>query len=185
MTSVAGIPVTAVARTVLDSAAVAPWRAERLADEAVRTSLLDYADLGRLVDEVARRGRPGIRVCRRLVGSRLGWDGRTESELEDRFRAVLTDALVPLPVAQYEIVNRAGLLICRADYAYPDRPAAVLLDGFQWHSDRAAFGKDRRVQNELTAEGWDVYRYTWWDLDLRPEAVAGQMRALALGTDAA
>jgi very-short-patch-repair endonuclease len=177
--SVRCIPVTNPPRTVLDVAGVEPWRAQSLADQAVRLGSMQYADLGRLVSVVARKGRPGVTVCRELVAERLQWSERSESELEDRFVALLRRALVPVPDAQVDIVSRTGAFICRADFAYPSIRVAVELDGYRWHSDVAAFGKDRRVQNLLVEEGWRIYRYTWWDVDLRPEAIIAQLRPVA------
>ncbi len=83
------------------------------------------------------------------------------------------------------IVSSAGRHLLRADFVYPSTRTIVELDGYAWHADVVAFQKDRWVQNELVALGYSVYRYTWWDLDLRSGVVTQQMRAAAqpLSTD--
>jgi len=178
------IPITTPARTVLDLAGVKPWLTARVADAAVRLDLMTHADLGRMVEEVARKGRPGITACRELVVSRLEWSDRNESELEDRFLGLLAGAGLPLPQPQLVILDRGGNFVCRVDYAYEEQRAAIWLDGYRFHRDEAIFRRDRTVQNKVVALGWQPYRYTWWDVDLRPEALCAEMARL-LRSDAA
>jgi hypothetical protein len=78
-------------------AGTAPFLIERLADQAVRLRLMDYTELGRLVDSVRRHGCSGVVAVSELVASRMDWMGRTESELEDQFRSLLTEAGIEHP----------------------------------------------------------------------------------------
>jgi predicted transcriptional regulator of viral defense system len=97
ITTAGGIPVTTCARTIVDVAGTAPFLIERLADQAVRLRLMDYTELGRLVDSVRRHGCSGVVAVSELVASRMDWMGRTESELEDQFRSLLTEAGIEHP----------------------------------------------------------------------------------------
>ncbi len=56
------------------------------------------------------------------------------------------------------------------DLAFPAARLAVEVDGWAWHTDPARFAADRRKGNAITRAGWDLLRYTWHDLDGRPEA---------------
>lgn len=173
-----GTAVTTPARTVIDIAGRSPNAAARCADQAVRCGAMTYVDLAGAVESVARKGRPGVGEARRLVARRMSWEGRTESELEDRFRRVVSSAGIPLAAAQVEITDDAGI-ICRADFVYHQTKTVIHLDGYRWHADRAAFQHDREVQNRLLTAGWQPFRYTWWDLDLRGEKVVSAMRSAA------
>ncbi len=62
----------------------------------------------------------------------------------------------------------------RGDLVFPALRLVVELDGFEFHSSRAAFEKDRAIQNALVLAGWHVLRFTWpviengsWLADLR------------------
>jgi very-short-patch-repair endonuclease len=59
----------------------------------------------------------------------------------------------------------------RIDLAFPARKLAVEVDGWAWHVDAERFRADRRKQNALVRAGWDPLRFTWHDLDQRPDAV--------------
>jgi very-short-patch-repair endonuclease len=92
--------------------------------------------------------------------------------------ALLATAGVPMPSSQVNITDAGGAFVCRADFAFVEHRIAIELDGYRWHSDVAAFNKDRRVQNRLLALSWRVLRLTWWDVDLRPAAVVAEVRSM-------
>ncbi|WP_308115763.1 hypothetical protein [Rhodococcus sp. BP-241] len=54
------------------------------------------------------------------------------------------------------------------------------IDGWAFHSDSAAFHRDRIRQNVLSRE-WTVLRYTWRDLVERPDEVAAEVRRFVTG----
>jgi very-short-patch-repair endonuclease len=54
---------------------------------------------------------------------------------------------------------------------------AVEVDGWAWHVDAQRFANDRRKQNALVRDGWDPLRFTWHDLDGRPDEVVGEIDA--------
>jgi very-short-patch-repair endonuclease len=64
----------------------------------------------------------------------------------------------------------------RIDLAFPAQKVAVEVDGWAWHVDPERFRADRRKQNALVRTGWDPLRFTWHDLDQRPDAVLTEIR---------
>ncbi len=88
-TSVDGIRVTGVARTLLDLVAVlSPVELSRALDRAERLELFDLAAFDGLLDRA--NGRAGTRALRAALA---GWrETHTRSELEDRFQDLLHNA---------------------------------------------------------------------------------------------
>ena len=98
------------------------------------------------------------------------------SVYESLFFFLMYKAVMPMPRCQFE-VRRGMVLIARADFAWVKRRVIVEIDGFKYHSDRAAFQEDRRRQNALVNAGWRVLRFTTADLLLRPDKVIAEVRA--------
>jgi very-short-patch-repair endonuclease len=95
----------------------------------------------------------------------------TRSELEERFLALVRDAGLPEPevnaeVGPYEI-----------DFLWRAQRLAVELDGWSFHSDRAAFEDDRRRDADLVARGFRVIRITWRELENNAVAVPARIAA--------
>jgi hypothetical protein len=176
-----GIPVTTIERTLVDGGLTSPLgRVARWFDTALRLRLTTAEEVGRLLLDVAERGRNGITIARQLVEERMGWTERTESELEDRFLLLIRRAGLPTPVAQWPVTDARGGFIGRADFGWPERRVGVELDGFAFHSDPTVFRLDRDRQNRLVLAGITLLRFTWWDVDLRPAVVEHSLRT-ALG----
>jgi very-short-patch-repair endonuclease len=107
-------------------------------------------------------------VLRRLLESEPAF---TRSELEERFLALVRDAGLPEPevnaeVGPYEI-----------DFLWRAQRLAVELDGWSFHSDRAAFEDDRRRDADLVARGFRVIRITWRELENNAVAVPARIAA--------
>ncbi|CAJ1509950.1 type IV toxin-antitoxin system AbiEi family antitoxin domain-containing protein [[Mycobacterium] burgundiense] len=62
------------------------------------------------------------------------------------------------------------------DFAFPEPKVAIEIDGFAFHSGVEEFVADRSRQNFLVLRGWQVLRFTWWDLIERPERVIAEIR---------
>jgi len=62
------------------------------------------------------------------------------------------------------------------DLAFPAQKVAIEVDGWAWHVDADRFRNDRRKQNALVRARWDPLRFTWHDLDGRPESVFAEIR---------
>jgi very-short-patch-repair endonuclease len=158
-----GIPVTAPARTIVDLAAVvAPRELEQAFAEAHARRL---ARRDELVSVLARRsGRPGTKALRALLDD----DARpaiTRSEAEERLLVLIRASELPHP----EVNVRVGYH--EVDFLWRSQRLVVEVDGFRFHSSRAAFERDRLRDAELAAMGFRVVRVTWRQLVNRPEAV--------------
>ena len=164
-TRVRGLPVTTLARLVVDvaadrSAADAQW----VVDQALRRGL-------RPGEVVTRRGQRGAARVRRLLAA---GEPLSESPLESALRIQLAD--LGRPVAQH-VVRDNGRFVARLDLAWPAHRVAVEADGLRWHELPEPLLRDRVRQNALTAAGWQVLRGTWPDAH-RPEALRAALAAV-------
>ena len=167
-----GIPVTTVARTLLDLATVlTPHQLARAVNEAEVQRLLDPLSLNALLQRYPRR--PGVPRLRTLLGQHVTV---TRGELEKRFREFLTDAGLPLPETNAHIQIRGAFY--EVDCLWRQQGVIVELDGRATHDTRAAFESDRARDRILQAAGFRVIRITWRQLHDSPAAVAADLRAL-------
>ena len=165
-----GIPVTALARTLIDVVGYeSEERVERALEQAERMGLLD----GRAVDEACARAptRRGVkRIRRRLAQHRAPATSR--SALERRFLILCRKAGLPLPAMNVWIED------CEVDAVWLDEKVVVELDAFHTHKTRAAFEKDRKRDAKLQSLGYRVIRITDARLDAEPEAIVEELRRL-------
>ena len=78
------------------------------------------------------------------------------------------------PITRSEAEERLLVLIRASELPHPEVNVRVgyhEVDGFRFHSSRAAFERDRLRDAELAAMGFRVVRVTWRQLVNRPEAV--------------
>ena len=164
------IPVTTVARTLLDLAEqISPRQLERAVDEAARLRLLDVS----VVESLCARsvGRHGLAPLRGVLAGARG-PLPVRSELESRFVAVCDGAKLPPPalnavVEGYEV-----------DVHWAQRRVVVELDGFGYHASRMAFERDRVRDAELQLAGYRVLRITARRLEREPDAIVAALRTL-------
>lgn len=169
---VQGLRVTAPLRTLLDLATAAtPTELSRAVQEAQIQRLTTHSSL---VDAVRdARGRRGATALRDAIGARA--PTLTRSDAEDRFLSLVAKAQLPAPQTNVR-VNPYEL-----DALWRDQGLTVEIDGFAFHSTRAAFERDRARDAELQARGLRVMRVTWRQLVDEPEAVVARLaRALAV-----
>lgn len=126
------------------------------------------------VDELLARssGRPygaRMRMWRALM------DARSESPLETAVRLVLRDAGVPTPEPQYQVRTDDGHVLARLDLAWPASRLGVEADGKEPHGQLRPVYTDRWRTNALV--GWQVVRFTWYDVLSRPAYVVATVRA--------
>ena len=165
------LPVTTVARTLLDIAPIVRFSRLRRA-----LSEVEYQGLVPL-DEVAAvlgRGRPGSGALKRALMMHRPELARTLSLLEERFLALCEKHGIPLPEVN---VTVCGLMV---DALWRDQRVVVELDGRAAHSTPAAIERDRTRDLTLRAAGHVVLRYTWEQVTRQATLVAADLRA-ALG----
>jgi very-short-patch-repair endonuclease len=178
--TVRGIPVTSVARTIVDLADVLD--AERLAravKEAEIRRTFDLVAIERVLARVA--GRAGRHRLARVLAAHRPDPHFTRSGAERRFVDLCERHGLPAPrmntwVEGYEV-----------DSYWADVRVAVELDGHDVHGTRAAFHDDRKRDRALTADGIRVVRVTWLDLTDEPRLAAElkAIRAAIRGSSAA
>jgi very-short-patch-repair endonuclease len=172
-----GIPLTTPARTLLDLGAVVDRSVVEMAvEDALRRGLVSLPRLRWTLDRLGRRGRPGTSPLREVLENRGKRAVTTDSALEVKLLRVLRSAGLPEPVAQFHVRDR-GRVIARVDFAYPEYKLAIEVDGYEFHSRKADWQRDRTVQNALTLRGWRVLRVTNEDVDRHPNDVIDQVRA--------
>jgi very-short-patch-repair endonuclease/predicted transcriptional regulator of viral defense system len=161
VTTVRGVPVTTVPRTIFDLAAVRERRdVERAIEEAEYRRLTDPLSLEALLTRYPRRrGSRTIRAI--LAAGRIG-SGITRSELEERFLAFVQEVRLPAPRTNVPL-NIAGDFI-EADCVWRPQRLVVELDGHAAHRSVRAFERDRGRDRALQAAGWQVVRLTWRQL---------------------
>ena len=162
--AVDGHPVTGALRTILDLARVLTTQdAVVAADSALRQELIEPRDIATTLERVRGRGAAALRAVGTLA------DPLSGSVLETLVRLLLVTAGLA-PVTQY-VVRDGAQFVARVDFAWPAVRLAVEADGFAYHSDRAAYRRDRERLNQLERLGWRVLRFTWEDVHQRPEHV--------------
>ncbi|MBS1871068.1 MAG: DUF559 domain-containing protein [Actinobacteria bacterium] len=173
VTTVAGIPVTTVARTVVDLAEVLTHEAlTKVLGEAERQRVLDLTGIEEAL--ARRRGRRGSATATLRAALReLSDHGATltRSPLEDRLLPLLAAHDLPRPATNAYVEGYEG------DAVWHRHKLVVELDGWDAHKTRRAFQHDRTKQNALTTAGWTVLRFTHDDLVRRPEVVVAAVRA--------
>ena len=155
------IPVTTVARTLLDLADVLSEQAlKRAIDETEHLRLFDLAALITVV-----QGNPGRRGAT-LLRAAQGPLELTRSELERRFLEIVDRHGLPRPQVNTRI---AGYEV---DFAWPDAALVVETDGFAAHGTRTAFVNDRLRDRRLRRAGFETVRLTSDDLAYEAEIAA-------------
>lgn len=177
-TTAHGLPVTGLARTLVDCASTLPEdRGLVIADSALRLG----ADPDRIREIVSSStGRRGIVRARRVVALA---DGRSQSPGETLARLHLHRSGVPAPDLQVQVGTRRGTFFL--DLGWPARRVALEFDGLVKYSGElgstapeAVFAEKRR-QDAIEDEGWRVLRATWSDLAAPVDLATRVRRALA------
>ena len=158
-TTIDGIPVTSLHRTLVDLAEV--LSEPKLAQAIHEAEVLRLFDLARLLDAQRRvPGRKGrhrlARVCRDYAPPPV-----TRSDAELLLHELLAEADIRPPEAN---ATRHGYEL---DCFWPDASLNVEVDGAATHRTTKAFYADRRRDRELRRAGIAVIRVTWKDVTTR------------------
>jgi len=163
-----GVPVTTVARTLVD---LAPRLGIAALARACHEAGVRHGTTPADVDAVlTRRPRsPGAGKLREVMHGEVHV---TLSALERRFLARLTAAGLPLPQTNRPAGGR------RVDCRWPERRLTVEVDGYRFHSSRHAWEKDRRRAREARARGDEFRSYTYGDVFEQPRFMLAELRDL-------
>lgn len=164
-TTISRLPVTTPDRTVVDLAAV--WGAARLAevlDDQVTKRRLTYVAVGRVLREVARRGKPGVRKLTAILDVRGPEFVPTASAAEARLLEGLEAAGEPEPRRQFPFPGRQFTTGC-VDFAYVDARLIIEVDSRSWHTRISDIKRDHHRDAEAGAHGWYTHRVLAEDLE--------------------
>jgi very-short-patch-repair endonuclease len=163
-----GIPVTSVARTLVDVAAQSTIN--ELARAFHEAGVIHRTTPAQVKTVLARRpSSPGARSVRAIM---LGEVNVTLSQLEAAFLRVLRDAGLPLPQTNRPAGGR------RVDCRWPEYRVTVELDSYQFHNSRHSWEQDRRREREARARGDEFRRYTWHDVVEDQRLMLAELRVL-------
>ena len=175
---VRGLRTTSLARTLVDLAADEhPKRVERAVDNSLSRLGLTMPALADVVSVMARRGRAGSPLMRRIVKERGPGYRPTESGLEDLFLDVLRRYGVPPPERQVNVGSEERF-IGRVDYRYPGSPTVIEVNGRPYHESLLDLEADAVRTSELAVTGRPVVVVTRRQLDETPADVARRVRAV-------
>jgi len=163
-----GIPVTTVARTLVDLAAVLDI--DGLA-RACHEAGVRHAVTPRMVEAALAR-RPNSPGAAKLCKVLRGEARVTLSKLERGFLKRVREGGLPLPLTNLPAGGR------RVDCRWPTQRLTVELDGYRYHSSRHAWELDRRREREARARGDEFRRYTYGDVFEDPGFMLSELRAL-------
>ena len=166
------IPVTSVARTLLDCASVVGRRAaEKMVLAAERTGVFDMAALRDLLRHVP--GHPGGAVLRAALEAAARTTGDTASVTEDVLLSAFRLRGLPEPECNAPIQLDTGAFVF-ADFLWREARLVVEADPLS-HDNRASYRSDRRRDRALDRLGFETMRFS--DLDLSdPNACAAEVQ---------
>jgi very-short-patch-repair endonuclease len=168
-----GIPVTTVARTLVDLADRYDGRtAEKATDQAEVLGLFDLSSTERAI--AANVGRRGAAVMRGILGDYTWAAGLTESDLEDEFLRLCDRFGVRRPEVQVWTGPD------RPDFIWRDVGLVVETDSWRWHGGRAAWEADQRKALRLQQRGLTVIHISYRRVFRAAAEVAADLKLIGV-----
>jgi predicted transcriptional regulator of viral defense system len=165
-----GIPVTSIARTLLDLA----WklRPHLLRRALARAEELELLDLDAIEAVIARnRGHHGAKRLRHALDIYQP-PAFTRSEFERRFAEHLVRSGLPRPATGW---NEVGHEI---DVYWPERRFGVELDAYETHGTRDAFERDHDRDLDFALTGIETVRVSERQFRREPDEIAARVATL-------
>jgi very-short-patch-repair endonuclease len=191
LTVVDGFPVTTLARTFFDLCGdpdvglhlrhpIHERRMKQLYNDCLARRGMTFAMEAAVLATLARRGRSGTRLVRKLL-EQFGPDHvPTQSDTETLFLELVRDRGLPEPERQLAIGGIEGW-IGTVDFAWRRGRVVVEIDS-SWHDGPLDLRSDAERDRSLRAAGWSVLRYRFRDLVVRPDAVIRELGAAIDGS---
>ena len=168
-----GVPVTSVARTVVDLARTTPFRSGVvLADSALHAKKTSEAELLAVAAGCTRW--PGIGRARQVIEFS---DGRSESPFESIARVAFRDGGLPPPELQVWVGGEHRGAIGRADFLWREHRTIAEADGALKYADADRARRQLRRDADLREAGFEVVHFTWHELTTAPDQVIEAVRA--------
>lgn len=167
-----GLELTTPGRTLID---IAPSLPARDTEQALAAALRLQPDVEKetrvLLERYPRMS--GMRALRALVFADTP-PAFVRSEAEERFLSMIRSAGLPLP----EVNARCGTF--EVDFLWRTHRLIVEVDGYEFHTSRAAFHADRRRDLALSAAGFRVVRIGWRQLNEQRDRTLVQLTQILL-----
>ena len=171
-----GVPVTSIARTLIDSGAVVPPAiVERGVEDALDRKLISDTQLARRLAVIGGRGCRGAGVLRKILATRLD-GGPAGSFLEILAGHLLRDAGLTGWKRQHLVRLHTGEKF-KIDLSRPELLLAIELEGRKGHRTQKEIAYDKWRRRMLTAMGWTVLTFTWHQVVNSPEEVIAAILA--------
>lgn len=169
-----GIPVTSLARTLIDLTDLLPEdRLLRGLREAEYLRLLDHAALGAAVERA--HGRRRLDALKRAMSNHA--PGQiVRDELEHRFLELVRQAAIRPP--ETNVRTNTKRRVYTVDCLWRAEGVAVELDGRAAHTRATAFEEDRERDAALSACGLRPVRFTWQRIENRGADVIADLLAM-------
>jgi hypothetical protein len=165
------IPVTTPARTVVDLARTLSFRAGVVtADSALHRNLVTKAELGQVL--TGCRQWPGARQAAAVIDFA---DSRAESPLESIARVAFSECGLPPPDLQVWLGGSAEP-IGRVDFYWKQYRTIAEVDGAIKYADPQRARAQLRRDSLFRDEGFEVVHFTWQQITQTPELVAASIR---------
>ncbi len=176
--TVAGIPCTSPARTLVDLAGtVGDWTLRSAFDRAAQRRMLDISAIEASIDP-RRRGMKGLlalvekwRAAAPLTKTR----GKLRSPLEAKVLPLLVQRDLPPPLINAPVEIADGRI--EVDFLWREQRFVVEADSRDFHGTAMAFERDRCRDRELMRAGYSVLRVTHREAEHEAEAVADTVAA--------
>lgn len=165
-----GLPVTSVARTVVDLARTLPFKhGVVVADSALHARKATHEDLARVL--AACSNWPGVERARRVVAFS---DHRSESVLESCARVTFDDYGLPPPELQVDIGG--DQFIGRVDFYWGEYLTIAEADGMLKYADAGRAVKQLERDQLLREAGYKVVHFTWRQLFHETDRLIARIR---------
>jgi very-short-patch-repair endonuclease len=165
-----------IAGTRRRGAEIPAWvdRMARMVDAAWSLRIVNGDTLHNMLDDLAQRGRPGIRVMRQVLAERPRDYVAPASGLESRLMQILERSGHPPMRRQVDVGNAAGW-IGRVDFRAEDVPLIVEVQSERFHASRIDEQLDATRIDRLEQAGFVVVEVTDVEVWHRPEVVLARI----------
>jgi hypothetical protein len=176
-TAIGVIPVTSLARTLIDLGAVAPADVvEEAYDAAERDAPGTRAKVERRYKALRAPGRNGIGAMTQIRARRERLERVPRSVLERRMKRILAQAGAPPARSRYKLRLKSGRVV-ELDFAILEDRLDLEVDGHATHASRTQRAADNARANEIADAGWAIRRFTYEQVMTAPHVVAAAVHS--------
>ena len=102
-----------------------------------------------------------------------------ESEIEKHLLRALCpelDSAYRDDLRQQHVIDYYDMPLTIPDFAFPKDKIAIYCDGYEFHSEKEPFQKDRQQSRDLQLQGWSVLRFTGSEIINDTDAVVATIQ---------